>query len=83
MHILAFASWMMILVYLPRLFAYHIENTQNQGVVEAIKLQESKLYYLIGCPAMIITILSGIGLIIVLGGGDILKHHRGFILSLL
>ena len=38
-----------------------------------VKIQESKLYYFIGWPAMIATLLSGVGLIVVLGGGEYMR----------
>lgn len=69
LHILAFSSWMLMLLYLPKLFAYHASNIENKSLTENLKIQESKLYYLVGIPAMIVTLLSGIGLIVVLGGG--------------
>lgn len=72
-HILAFTSWMAMLFYIPRLFVYHAEHIENQGFTEVVKIQESKLYYFIGWPAMIATLLSGVGLIVVLGGGEYMK----------
>lgn len=73
LHILAFTSWMAMLFYIPRLFVYHAEHIQNQGFSEVVKIQESKLYYFIGWPAMIATLASGMGLIMVLGGGAYMK----------
>ncbi|WP_305862824.1 protoporphyrinogen oxidase HemJ [Helicobacter cholecystus] len=73
LHILAFVSWMAMLFYIPRLFVYHAEHIANQGFVEVVKIQENKLYYFIGWPAMIVTLGSGVGLIIVLGGGEYMK----------
>lgn len=72
-HILAFTSWMAMLFYIPRLFVYHAEHIQNFGFTDVVKIQESKLYYFIGWPAMIATLASGVGLIMVLGGGAYMK----------
>ncbi len=74
LHILAFTSWMAMLFYIPRLFVYHAEHLDNVGFGEVVKIQENKLYYLIGYPAMIVTFLSGIGLIVVMGGGEFMKN---------
>lgn len=73
LHIVAFTSWMAMLFYIPRLFVYHAKNMQNSGFVEVVKIQEAKLYYYIGLPAMIATILSGVGLIWVMGGGEYMR----------
>src|SRR5574344_1807726 len=55
LHIIAVLSWMAMLFYLTRLFVYH---------VEVVKIQEMKIYKYIGHPAMWITILSGISMIV-------------------
>lgn len=73
LHIIAFTSWMAMLFYIPRLFTYHAEHLQNAGFVQVVKIQENKLYYFIGWPAMIVTILSGVGLIWVMGGSDYMR----------
>lgn len=58
-HIISVLSWMSMLFYMPRLFVYHVENIEKKEFVEVIKIQESKIYKVIGFPAMIATILSG------------------------
>ncbi|TXE88178.1 protoporphyrinogen oxidase HemJ [Campylobacter volucris] len=58
-HYLAFVSWMAGLFYLPRLFVYHAENSNNKGFVDVVKIQERKLYFYIQTPAMIVTLISG------------------------
>lgn len=73
LHIIAFVSWMAMLFYIPRLFVYHAEHIKNMGFVEVVKIQEAKLYYFIGWPAMIVTILSGVGLIWVMGGAEYMR----------
>ena len=59
-HIMAMISWMAMLFYLPRLFVYHVENSDKKEFVEVVKIQEYKIYKYIGAPAMYATILSGI-----------------------
>ncbi|MBF7067847.1 protoporphyrinogen oxidase HemJ [Campylobacter volucris] len=58
-HYLAFVSWMAGLFYLPRLFVYHAENSDNKGFIDVVKIQERKLYFYIQTPAMIVTLISG------------------------
>lgn len=65
LHIIAMISWMAALFYLPRLFVYHSEHSSNQGFLDVIVIQESKLFYMIAQPAMILTFISGIALMVV------------------
>ena len=58
-HVMSFTSWMAMLFYLPRLFIYHREHSDNLAFGEVVKIQEYKLYAYIGVPAMWATILSG------------------------
>ncbi|BCD59464.1 MULTISPECIES: protoporphyrinogen oxidase HemJ [unclassified Nitratiruptor] len=58
-HVISVISWMAMLFYLPRLFVYHAEHKENRGFVEVVKIQEHKLYYFIGVPALWASVLSG------------------------
>lgn len=58
-HIMAFMSWMAMLFYLPRIFVYHVENKNCKEYQEIAKIQEKKIYKIIGEPAMWATIISG------------------------
>ena len=58
-HVMSFTSWMAMLFYLPRLFIYHREHSENKAFAEVVKIQEYKLYAYIGVPAMWATIISG------------------------
>ena len=58
-HVMAFMSWMALLFYLPRLFVYHVENKNNKAFTDVVKIQELKIYKIIGAPAMWATIVSG------------------------
>lgn len=81
LHIVAFTSWMAMLFYLPRLFVYHTENRDKADFVSVIKVQENKLYYFIGTPAIVITILTGIAMIAM--NMDLFKSGGWFHLKLL
>jgi putative membrane protein len=58
-HVMSFTSWMAVLFYLPRLFIYHREHSDNLAFGEVVQIQEYKLYTYIGVPAMWATIISG------------------------
>ena len=58
-HVMSFTSWMAMLFYLPRLFIYHREHSDNVAFGEVVQIQEYKLYAYIGVPAMWATLLSG------------------------
>ncbi len=58
-HIIAVLSWMTMLFYMPRLFVYHQENKESKAFTDVVKIQERKIYKVIGFPAMWATIISG------------------------
>ena len=62
-HIMAVLSWMAVLFYMPRLFVYHQEHQDKKDFTDVIKIQEIKIYKVIGLPAMWATIISGVVLI--------------------
>ncbi len=62
-HVMSFTSWMAMLFYLPRLFIYHREHSDNVAFGKVVEVQEYKLYAYIGVPAMWATILSGAAMI--------------------
>lgn len=63
LHIVAFTSWMAVLFYLPRLFVYQTENKDKKDFTDIVKIQQNKLYYFIGTPAISITIITGLAMI--------------------
>jgi putative membrane protein len=67
LHLIAVISWMAGLLYLPRIFVYHVENLKNKNTSLVFKTMEKKLYFYIMTPAMILTWLFGIILISSLG----------------
>ena len=61
-HIIAMVAWFAGLFYLPRLFVYHADAKDTQGI-ERFKVMENRLYYAITWPAAIITTALGLSLI--------------------
>jgi len=62
-HIISVLSWMALLFYMPRLFVYHQEHKEKKDFTDVVKVQELKIYKIIGAPAMWATIISGATLI--------------------
>jgi len=58
-HIISMMSWMAMLFYMPRLFVYHQEHKDKKDFTNVVKVQEDKIYKVIGFPAMWATIISG------------------------
>ena len=67
LHIIAVISWMAGLLYLPRIFVYHVENNEKKNMSDVFKVMEKKLYFYIMSPAMILSWLFGIALLHYLG----------------
>ena len=67
LHLIFVISWMVGLLYLPRIFVYHSENIHNQNTSEIFKVMERKLFNYIMIPAMILSWLFGLLLISTLG----------------
>jgi len=67
LHLIAVISWMAGLLYLPRIFVYHVENTNDQNSTNIFKTMEKKLYFYIMMPAMILSWIFGLLLIYNLG----------------
>ena len=73
LHLIAVISWMAGLLYLPRIYVYHVENLENLSVSQIFKTMERKLYNYIMMPAMLLSWLFGILLIHSLGFGIFLE----------
>ena len=67
LHLIAVISWMAGLLYLPRIFVYHVENIDHTISSSIFKTMERKLYFYIMTPAMILTWVFGLILISSLG----------------
>ena len=66
-HLIALISWMVGLLYLPRIFVYHAENITNENISLIFKTMERNLYFYIMTPAMVLAWISGLFLISILG----------------
>ncbi len=68
LHLISVISWMAGLLYLPRIFVYHAENSSEKKTSEIFKTMERKLFFYIMTPAMILSWIFGV----------ILIHNIGF-----
>ena len=67
LHLIAVISWMAGLLYLPRIFVYHVENSEKKEATEIFEVMEKRLYFYIMRPAMILSWFFGIILIYING----------------
>ncbi len=68
LHVMAVISWMAGLFYLPRLFVYHAERGQNgTEPAQSFAIMEEKLLRMIMNPAMVVTWLAGLALVLTPG----------------
>ena len=72
-HLISVISWMAGLLYLPRIFVYHVENNNKEEVTKIFEVMEKRLYYFIMRPAMILTWLFGV-ILIYLNGFESFTH---------
>ncbi len=63
LHLIAVISWMAGLLYLPRIFVYHAENSLEIKISEIFKTMEKRLFFYIMTPAMVLSWLFGLLLI--------------------
>ncbi len=73
LHLIAVISWMVGLLYLPRIFVYHVENNEKKDVTNIFQIMEKRLYFYIMRPAMILTWIFGI-ILIYLNGIEIFSQ---------
>jgi Predicted membrane protein len=55
------------LLYLPRIFVYHVENLEKKETTEIFEVMEKRLYFYIMRPVMVSTWIFGIILIYNIG----------------
>ena len=67
LHLIAVISWMVGLLYLPRIFVYHVENINDQNSSNIFKTMERKLYFYIMTPAMLLSWFFGFVLFFIIG----------------
>jgi len=63
LHLVAVISWMVGLLYLPRLFVYQNESKLGSEIDKTFLIMEYRLYYYIMNPALILTTLLGLYLL--------------------
>ncbi len=66
LHLIAVISWMAGLLYLPRIFVYHSENS-NEIIQNVFKTMEKKLFFYIMTPAMLFSWFFGLILVYEIG----------------
>ena len=71
LHLIAVISWMAGLLYLPRIFVYHVENFEKKETSDIFEVMEKRLYNYIMRPAMLFSWIFGI-VLIYLNGLDVL-----------
>lgn len=59
LHLISVVSWMVGLLYLPRIFVYHSEAS-HESQKDIFKIMEKRLYNYIMMPAMLLSWLFGI-----------------------
>jgi protoporphyrinogen IX oxidase len=64
LHIIAVIAWMAGMLYLPRLFVYHATAKAGSALSETFKVMERRLLTFIMLPAMIVTWIVGIVLLL-------------------
>ena len=73
LHLIAVISWMAGLLYLPRIFVYHVENKEKKEVTDIFEVMEKRLFYYIMRPAMVFTWIFGL-ILIYLNGVEIFSQ---------
>jgi putative membrane protein len=69
-HIISVISWMVGLLYLPRLFVYHSQSVNIKETNDLFKIMEKRLFFGIIIPALILSWIFGLYLLIL---GEFLK----------
>ena len=67
LHLIAVISWMAGLLYLPRIFVYHVENFEKKQTTEVFEIMEKRLFNYIMRPAMLLSWFLGIILLLIIG----------------
>tara|TARA_B100000287_G_C20485510_1_gene722898 strand:- start:179 stop:613 length:435 start_codon:yes stop_codon:yes gene_type:complete len=73
LHLIAVVSWLAGLLYLPRIFVYHVENKEKKIVTDVFEVMEKRLFFYIMRPAMVFTWILGL-ILIYLNGLEILSQ---------
>jgi protoporphyrinogen IX oxidase len=76
-HVIFMVAWFAGIFYLPRLFVYHAQAT-DQLSIDRFKIMERKLYFGIMTPCMVITVVLGLWLFVgyKIGVGQAWMHAK-------
>ncbi len=83
LHIISIISWMAGLLYLPRLFVYHVDAEPGSELSETLKTMERRLLRAIMTPAMILSWIFGIWLVVLTDAHAEIWFHIKLILTVL
>lgn len=69
-HIIFVVSWFAGLFYIVRLFIYHTEandrpEAERRVLIDQFKIMQRKLWYIITTPSMVLTVASGVAMLII------------------
>ena len=73
LHLIAVISWMAGLLYLPRIFVYHVENYEKKEIFDIFEIMEKRLYILYNETSNAFSWIFGI-VLIYLNGLDVLTN---------
>lgn len=74
LHVIAVISWMAGLLYMPRLFIYHLDHEIGSSASETFKVMERRLMSIIMTPAMVLSWAFGLWMAI-----EIYDFHGGWL----
>lgn len=77
LHIIAVIGWIAGMLFLPRLFVYHMRAAPGSDMDILFKDAERRLLHIIMTPAMLLALLFGVGLIV----SDAERRGWGFLLT--
>ena len=83
LHIISIISWMAGLLYLPRLFVYHVDAAPGSELSEMFKTMERRLLRAIMTPAMVASWVFGVWLVVLTDAHLEIWFHIKLILTVL
>ncbi len=69
LHIIFVVSWFAALFYIVRLFIYDVEanqrpSSESQLIQTQLRIMQKRLWYIIGWPAMVLTVVFGVWMLV-------------------
>lgn len=71
LHVIAVIAWMAGMLYLPRLYVYHVEQGQSSAIAPIFQTMERRLLRYITNPAMMASFVFGV--LMILANPDLMK----------